>query len=610
MRRRGFRAKGFCIVLLFVATTGALDAMAHGAAMPDLESQYSKARRQYQRLLNQLQDPQSQALFRKNIETFQEIIRQDAKQQLTDRCLFMIAQSHHRLHDVLKSEHDYRQALAFYKRLALRFPQSPLADDALFLSGILLEAKEPAEAYLEFSRLCVLFPQGDWTPKARQKAEALASALSGTASIGPSAPSLTAAEDGKAKPGGKGASSDQGAKTAPGRSTAPMSLKEPKVTVEKIRHWSGDDYTRVAVYLSGPVRYSRSEFPADPEKKQPQRIVLELERCGVGPSIKPMIPIMNGFLRDVRLKASSDEKTQVIVDLQSVESYRVFSLADPSRVVIDVQGKKKPTSQATAQPTTPTASPPAPTAKPVLQKGMPSIVEQLGLTVRRIVIDPGHGGKDKGAIGPGGVYEKDITLAVAKELKKVLEKEGGYEVFLTRNTDRYLSLEERTAIANTKKADLFISIHTNAHEDSNLGGIETYFLNFSKDKESARLAALENATSAKHISDLEAILNELLRHTKINESSRLAREIHQGMMRGLEAHPNLRDLGVKQAPFYVLLGAQMPSVLIEACFISNPQEERLLKQPQFQRALAKAISKGIRSYRDRLAHVSRLGEDA
>ncbi|ROQ91115.1 N-acetylmuramoyl-L-alanine amidase [Desulfosoma caldarium] len=609
MRKWALRAKGLWSVLVLAGILGVIGPLAHGAAIPDLESRYGEARRQYQGLLSRLKDSQGQALFRKNIERFQEILRQDVKQQLADRCLFMIARSYHHLHDALRAEQDYKKALAYYKQVALRFPQSPLADDALFLSGILLEAREPSEAYLEFLRVCVLFPQGDMTTRARQKAKALAKRLSGTASAGPIAQSVVA-EDSKEEPKANEESPDKGFKAASSASAAPLSPQEPRVSVEKIRHWSADEYTRVVIYLSGPVRYGRSERPADPERNLPQRIVLELKRCVVGPDVNSTVPIMDGLLQGVRLKASSEDKTQVILDLQSVEFYRVFSLADPFRVVIDVKGQKKRPSQVVAPPSPTSAAPPAVQAKPILKKGMPSVIEQLGLTVRRIVIDPGHGGKDKGAIGPGGVYEKDITLAVAKELKKILEKEGGYEVILTRNTDRYLSLEERTAIANTKKADLFISIHTNAHEDRNLGGIETYFLNFSKDKESARLAALENATSAKHISDLEAILNELLHNTKINESSRLAREIHQGMMRSLKAHRNLRDLGVKQAPFYVLLGAQMPSVLIEACFISNPQEEQLLKQAQFQRALAKAISKGIRSYRDRLAQVSRLGEGA
>ncbi|MEJ5348799.1 MAG: N-acetylmuramoyl-L-alanine amidase [Desulfosoma sp.] len=607
MKRFLTSAKGLWSALVFGLTVAVGSAFVHGSAPLNLEGRYHEARRQYLSLVDQLSDPKNQALFRQNIQKFLDILQEDVKQTLSDRCLFMIAQSYHRLHDALKLENDYRNALNFYKQVALRFPQSPLADDALFLSGILMEMKEPEEACLEFSRLCVLFPQGDMTSKARQKAEELSKKLRTSASAPtPEASTILNGDKATSKP--KGTSQEKTPHWAVPKVAEPA-REEPKAAVEKIRHWSAEEYTRVVVYLSGPVRYSRSEQLADPEKKLPQRIILDLERCSVGPQVKSVIPIKDGLLEDVRLTTSFENKTQVIVGLQSVESYRVFSLADPFRLIVDVQGKKRAQASTTARTETPPAAAPM-VPKPVVKKGMPSMVAQLGLTVRRIVLDPGHGGKDKGAIGPGGVFEKDITLAIAKELKKILEKEGGYEVILTRDSDRFLSLEERTAIANTKKADLFVSIHTNAHEDSSLGGIETYFLNFSKDKESARLAARENATSAKHMSDLEAILNELLHHTKIDESSRLAQDIHRGMMRNLESSVQLRDLGVKQAPFYVLLGAQMPSVLIEACFISNPEEERLLTQTQFQRNLARAIAKGIHSYRERLAQVGRLGEGA
>uniref|UniRef100_A0A831ZYK5 N-acetylmuramoyl-L-alanine amidase n=1 Tax=Desulfacinum infernum TaxID=35837 RepID=A0A831ZYK5_9BACT len=595
---------------------GMLCPLAVMGAQGDVDGRYAEARREYQRLLGRLHIPENQVLFQKNIKTFEEILRNDTQQRLADRCLFMIAQSYHHLYDARRSEDDAKKALGYYKQVAVRFPQSPLADDALFLSGILLEGQDPAEAYLEFSRVVVLFPQGDLTARARQKAEALA-ARPAASPVAPSGNPKTAAEDEKAAP----SAGDKKPKETR-EPTEAASRETPQAVVEKIQHWSADEYSRVVVYVSGPVRYSRSVLPAEPKDKKPARIALDLERCGVRPKLKPMIPIMDGLLQDVRVEPSADDKTRVILDLQAMDSYRVFSLADPFRVVIDVQGKRKTEAAASAGPsaapsaTPPSASPPAPAptppapARPVIKKGMPSMVEQLGLTVRRIVIDPGHGGKDKGAIGPSGLYEKDITLALAKQLKKVLEKEGGYEVILTRDTDRYVSLEERTAIANTKKADLFLSIHTNAHTDRSVGGIQTYFLNFSTDKESARVAALENAASAKQISDLEGILNELLRNTKINESSRLAREVHQGLINRLESNRKLRDLGVKQAPFYVLLGAQMPSILIEACFISNEEEERLLKDAAFQKELVQAISQGIRSYKDRLAQVGRLGEGA
>jgi len=602
---------------------GMLCPLAVMGAQGDLEARYGEARREYQRLLGRLDVPENQVLFQKNIKKFEEILRDDTQQRLADRCLFMIAQSYHHLYDARRSEDDTKKALSYYKQVAVRFPQSPLADDALFLSGILLEGHDPAEAYLEFSRVVVLFPQGDLTARARQKAEALAARPAASA-----AAPKTAVGDEKTAPGADRSAGDKKPKEIR-EPTEASSRETAQAVLEKIQHWSADEYSRVVVYMSGPVRYTRSVLPAEPKEKKPARIALDLERCRVRPKLKPMIPIMDGLLQDVRVESSADDKTRVILDLQSMDSYRVFSLADPFRVVIDVQGKRKTEAAPSAGPsaaasvTPPSASSPAPApaspgspsvspapARPVIRKGMPSMVEQLGLTVRRIVIDPGHGGKDKGAIGPSGLYEKDITLALAKQLKKVLEKEGAYEVILTRDTDRYVSLEERTAIANTKKADLFLSIHTNAHTDRSLGGIETYFLNFSTDKESARVAALENAASAKQISDLEAILNELLRNTKINESSRLAREVHQGLMKRLESDRKLRDLGVKQAPFYVLLGAQMPSILIEACFISNEEEERLLKDTAFQKELAQAISQGIRSYKDRLAQVGRAGEGA
>jgi N-acetylmuramoyl-L-alanine amidase len=214
------------------------------------------------------------------------------------------------------------------------------------------------------------------------------------------------------------------------------------------------------------------------------------------------------------------------------------------------------------------------------------------------VIDPGHGGKDYGA--PGyikGVHEKNVVLKIAKRLADRIRKEIGCNVYLTRKTDRFLTLEERTAIANTCEADLFISLHTNAHRDHRAYGIETYFLNLATDDEAIRVAARENATSRKNISDLEVILNDLMQNAKINESSRLAAFIQNAMTSKLKRHYHMiRDKGVKQAPFYVLLGAQMPAVLIESSFISNSRECKRLINPTFQDHLCTAIIQGLREY--------------
>jgi N-acetylmuramoyl-L-alanine amidase len=214
-----------------------------------------------------------------------------------------------------------------------------------------------------------------------------------------------------------------------------------------------------------------------------------------------------------------------------------------------------------------------------------------------VVIDPGHGGKDPGAIGPSGVREKDIVLAIAVKLQAKIRQTLRLEAILTRDSDTFLPLEERTALANTQKADLFVSIHTNAHKNRRIHGVSTYILNVATDEEAARVAAFENSVSAKRISDLEKILNDLMLNSKINESSRLADAVQNGLIKILpDNYSRVKNLGVKQAPFYVLIGAQMPSIMVETSFITNKREEYRLKTAAYQDAIAEGILAGIRDY--------------
>ncbi|MFP4033629.1 MAG: N-acetylmuramoyl-L-alanine amidase [Desulfococcaceae bacterium] len=226
------------------------------------------------------------------------------------------------------------------------------------------------------------------------------------------------------------------------------------------------------------------------------------------------------------------------------------------------------------------------------------LARQLALGVRRIVLDPGHGGHDPGAPGAiKGIWEKDLVLKIALKLEKMIQRHLGAEVILTRRTDRYLTLEERTAIANTRNADLFVSIHLNAHTRRAAYGIETYYLNLTTDEDAIRVAARENAASRKSISDLQVILNDLMQNAKINESSRLAGHVQTAMYHTLKnRYDQILNKGVKQAPFYVLLGAQMPAILVEASFVSNPRECRRLLTDAYQNHIAAAILSGIESY--------------
>ncbi|MBX5484802.1 MAG: N-acetylmuramoyl-L-alanine amidase [Myxococcaceae bacterium] len=235
-----------------------------------------------------------------------------------------------------------------------------------------------------------------------------------------------------------------------------------------------------------------------------------------------------------------------------------------------------------------------------------TIAQQLGLKVRRVVIDAGHGGHDTGAIGKQGTNEKDITLKLARRVGELLADQG-LEVILTRDDDTFVRLEDRTRIANEAKGDLFISIHCNASENRKVHGIETYTLNVASDRYSIRLAARENAASEKSISDLQFILADLATKANTEESERLAKRVQGSLVSTLRANwSRVKDFGTKQALFYVLLGAKMPAVLVETSFISNPEEEKRLSSKKYQEDVARAIARGVQSFledRERLARV-------
>lgn len=213
------------------------------------------------------------------------------------------------------------------------------------------------------------------------------------------------------------------------------------------------------------------------------------------------------------------------------------------------------------------------------------------------MIDPGHGGHDHGATGPHGVKEKNLTLAISKQLAAVLRNTLGADVALTRQDDRYVTLDDRNAIGNRKKADLFISIHANAAESHEPHGIETYYLNTATDKASKRLADRENRAFGKEISTLQKIITTMQQNALTDESRDLAIAVQSTMIRGLKpSYSDLQDKHVKTALFYVLVGSKSPSILVETGFVTNPTEEKRLNSPKYQRQLAESIAVGIKRY--------------
>ncbi|MBW1782687.1 MAG: N-acetylmuramoyl-L-alanine amidase [Deltaproteobacteria bacterium] len=461
---------------------------------------------------------------------------------------------------------DLDEAITRYRRVTDTHKDHALADDAQYLIGEIFSKfkNDPAQAYVEFLKVDVNFPSGNMRPKARKMLDRLAATLS--------------TKDKK-----KGVASSRSA--------------SKRMRVQDIRYWSTPNYTRVVVDVEGPVTYEHHLLKADPDHHKPRRLYLDLKRARVPKSIDDVVLIKNDLLQKARAGQYTLDTVRVVLDIEKIGGYNVFHLYDPFRIVVDVHRFKAGGIRIRPE----LASKKRDVRRGIRKEKAPdrtiSLARQLGLNVKRIVIDPGHGGKDPGCRIGGRYEEKDITLSIAKLLAKKLREKIGCEVFLTRDRDVFLSLEQRTAIANMKKADLFISLHVNAHKDKRIHGLETYFLNMATDKRAVMVAARENATSEKSISDLQTILNDLMLNTKINESSRLAHQVQNGMVGSVKKrYKGIKSLGVKQAPFYVLIGAEMPAVLVEVGFLSNRRERRRLVNKKYQESITDGIYAGIRYY--------------
>lgn len=235
-------------------------------------------------------------------------------------------------------------------------------------------------------------------------------------------------------------------------------------------------------------------------------------------------------------------------------------------------------------------------------RGDTSLIRALGLKLDRVVLDPGHGGHDTGTIGPGGLLEKDLVLDVARRLGTLITQRMASDVIFTRSDDTFIPLEERTKLANEKKADLFLSLHANSSALPRIGGSETFYLNFTTSEDALEVAARENATSQRPIHELQDLVQKITLNEKVQESREFASAIQKSLSTGLPRNRQVRNRGVKKAPFVVLIGANMPSVLAEIAFLSNPRDEALLKKPDYRQRIAETLYKGISQYISSLSH--------
>ena len=356
------------------------------------------------------------------------------------------------------------------------------------------------------------------------------------------------------------------------------------VEIYKLRCHTHPNFTRIVLDIGSLRDYTFTEA------RRPDRVYVDIYQVKLNPILEGQsFQVKNDYISQILFvhKTATTVRLACELDFAKVASYRVWHLFDPFRVVIDIYPKG--TSSAGTSPNL--AQPPQP-----LDSGY-SMARQLGLGIRTIVIDPGHGGLDPGCIGKRGLQEKGVVLDICLKLKSLLGTRKDLQVILTRESDIYVPLEDRPVIANQKKADLFISVHANASFNRKRSGVETFFLNFSPDPSVNEIAAGENATSTKNISEMKSIIVKIVQNSKLFESKELAGKIHQSLLKSLlQKRGTVKDLGVKGGPFWVLIGSDMPSVLVEVSHLSNPKEEALLNTSEYEDQVARGIYNGILEY--------------
>ena len=524
---------------------------------------YLSAKKEYELLTKTKPAAQNRARWEKLAARFEKLPQDFPLSSYGDGAHYYAAKIYQELYRSGKEERALDRALRNWRLLLVKYPKSPLAPESRYWMAVGLEEGkgDPAEARKQYAALAEKYPQGEWAAKGRSRLDSL----------------------------------NKKAEEQPKDQPPPAANQAGKAILSQIRHTSSDSYTRVTMELSSETRYETHVLKEDPSKGLPARIYVDLLSSKLAMDATQPISIQDGLLRQVRAGQFSPDVVRVVLDMSSLTDYKAFLLPDPYRLVIDIQGKENGGRMALLE----KKKEPLPQPK--------AIIPPPGASLRKIVLDPGHGGKDPGAIGVNGVAEKDIVLSVAKKLAQKLKKELGVEVVLTRKDDSFIPLEDRTAIANAERAELFISLHLNANSNPEARGLETYYLDNTSDEASIRMAARENGTSRKNISDLQFILSDLTQNSKLEDSITLANRLHGSVVyRVGQRYGEVRDLGVKKALFYVLVGARMPSVLVEMFFVTNKNEGRALAKEAYQDAIADALLEGIKKYQESTQVVKNL----
>ena len=520
---------------------------------------------------------------------------------------------------------DWEKAAALYARVARDHPRHAWADDALLRRASILAGplKKPDAARADLKTLLRQHPKGDMAARARK----LLASLDAPGDAKTSAAKADASPKAKASPADKPAAKD----AAPEKKTGPPAATAAKPAL--LKHVDLDADARGGRLTLTLDRETSFHYQMLEQKRGDDTIRLlyiDLDNTRTGSRVATEKRLAKGAAARLRVGYFTPETVRVVLELRGAPQYAIRSESGKTfRVLLDLGGaaggaqvdsdaKDKDKEKAAAssakgqgarQVAEASAAPQAP-QKPLRpsaagKKRVGSLVEQLGLSVRTIMIDPGHGGKDPGAQGLSGVTEKNVNLKFARILGEVLAKRG-FKVLYTRSTDVFIPLEKRTEMANSMGADLFVSVHCNSHGDADSSGLETYSLNLANSQDAVRVAARENAASQKKISDLQAILTDLMLSSKTSESKDLAGFVQKRAIGEVRGKYHTRDRGPHEAPFFVLIGANMPAVLVELGYITNPAEAKRLNSDAYLRALADGLADGIVAYKKRIERYANL----
>ncbi len=529
-----------CLVLAFTGQT----VWAQLGSSASSQKEYSIAKREYQNLLYSKKKRKYRKNWEQAISRFQSVLKKYPRTHESYKSVFTLGRLYQKLGKRSGRSSDIDEALSYYHRLEKEFPKGRLTDDALYFAGQLhISRKSYGKAREAFQKIVSDYPKADFVPKAQHQLRNKILQVREKATI-----------------------------------------HQPQVVLKDLTFISGAQETRVVLKVDGSIKYSKKRL------RNPDRVYVDFQNARWGDHIPDNISVDDGRVEQLRMTDSKGSPSRLVLDLDEQAKQKVAVRVSKNQLIIVVPRNKEKFVAVKAK---------SPKKKASIRVANNSDTVQADTKVPVVVLDAGHGGKDFGAKGVNGLYEKDLNLEISRQVEKILLSRYRYKVIMTRKDDTFIELRDRGKIANTHQADLFVSIHANAAERKSARGIETYYLGSGSNEQALETAERENGDLVHSVADdaVQEILASLISNIKMNDSSRLAgivqKRLHKTMSKKFSG---IHDLGVKEGPFFVLHDTNMPSILVEVGFVTNRREGQQLKNKVYQKWLAESIARGIHDY--------------